>query len=73
MAVGALAVAAPARLTVATYNIHAGAGEDGTYDLARTADAVRALHADVIGLEEVDVHWGSEAASRTKHANWWKS
>lgn len=49
--------AAPAHLAVATYNIHAGAGEDGRYDLDRTAAAIRALHADVLGLEEVDVHW----------------
>ncbi|WP_236792805.1 endonuclease/exonuclease/phosphatase family protein [Amycolatopsis sp. GM8] len=54
--------ATPAHLTVATYNIHAGAGEDAVYDLARTADAIRSLHADVIGLEEVDVHWGDRSA-----------
>ncbi|UIJ56508.1 endonuclease/exonuclease/phosphatase family protein [Amycolatopsis acidiphila] len=53
--------AAPAHLTVATYNIHAGAGEDGGYDLDRTAGAIRALGADVIGLEEVDVHWGERS------------
>ncbi|MBB2938161.1 endonuclease/exonuclease/phosphatase family metal-dependent hydrolase [Amycolatopsis bartoniae] len=55
------AQAAPAPLRVATYNIHAGAGEDGVYDLDRTAAALRDLHADVIGLEEVDVHWGERS------------
>ncbi|MEU4191004.1 glycoside hydrolase family 3 N-terminal domain-containing protein [Kribbella sp. NPDC026611] len=46
------------RLTVASYNIHAGAGEDNVFDLDRTAQALKALDADVIGLQEVDVHWG---------------
>ncbi|WP_217142064.1 endonuclease/exonuclease/phosphatase family protein [Streptomyces sp. AC627_RSS907] len=66
-AVLGLAVAAPpataARgpsvpLRVATYNIHAGTGSDGVFDLDRQAAALRALDADVIGLQEVDVHWG---------------
>ncbi|MFB7597816.1 endonuclease/exonuclease/phosphatase family protein [Streptomyces sp. NPDC056160] len=48
-------------LRVATYNIHAGAGEDGVFDLGRTARAIRDLHADVIGLQEVDVHWGARS------------
>lgn len=49
-------------LRVATYNIHAGAGEDNVFDLDRTAATIRALHADVIGLQEVDVHWGARSA-----------
>lgn len=49
-------------LRVATYNIHAGAGEDQVFDLDRTAAALRALRADVIGLQEVDVHWGARSA-----------
>ncbi|GGW46553.1 endonuclease/exonuclease/phosphatase family protein [Streptomyces griseoloalbus] len=48
-------------LRVATYNIHAGAGEDQVFDLDRTAAALRDLHADVIGLQEVDVHWGARS------------
>ncbi|SDD89248.1 endonuclease/exonuclease/phosphatase family protein [Streptomyces prasinopilosus] len=48
-------------LRVATYNIHAGAGEDGVFDLDRTARALRDLNADVIGLQEVDVHWGGRS------------
>lgn len=56
---GAHAPAVPLR--VATYNIHAGAGEDQVFDLDRTAAAVRDLHADVIGLQEVDVHWSARS------------
>ncbi|MFB9351822.1 endonuclease/exonuclease/phosphatase family protein [Streptomyces heliomycini] len=48
-------------LRVATYNIHAGAGEDRVFDLDRTAAALRGLRADVIGLQEVDVHWGARS------------
>lgn len=48
-------------LRVATYNIHAGAGQDQVFDLDRTAAALRDLHADVIGLQEVDVHWGARS------------
>ncbi|GAA1415356.1 endonuclease/exonuclease/phosphatase family protein [Streptomyces thermospinosisporus] len=48
-------------LRVATYNIRAGAGQDNVFDLDRTARAVRDLHADVIGLQEVDVHWGARS------------
>ncbi|MEV5988047.1 endonuclease/exonuclease/phosphatase family protein [Streptomyces sp. NPDC052051] len=53
--------APPVSLRVATYNIHAGAGEDGVFDLERTARAIRGLDADVIGLQEVDVHWGTRS------------
>ncbi|WUJ72816.1 endonuclease/exonuclease/phosphatase family protein [Kribbella soli] len=49
------------RLTVASYNIHAGAGEDNVFDLDRTAQALKALDADVIGLQEVDVHWDARS------------
>ncbi|MER7485889.1 endonuclease/exonuclease/phosphatase family protein [Streptomyces sp. NPDC126497] len=48
-------------LRVATYNIHAGIGEDRVFDLDRTAAALRGLRADVIGLQEVDVHWGARS------------
>ncbi|MFF1273124.1 endonuclease/exonuclease/phosphatase family protein [Streptomyces marokkonensis] len=48
-------------LRVATYNIHAGAGQDQVFDLDRTAAALRGLRADVIGLQEVDVHWGARS------------
>ncbi|AZM64074.1 MULTISPECIES: endonuclease/exonuclease/phosphatase family protein [unclassified Streptomyces] len=57
---GSRAPAVPLR--VVTYNIHAGAGQDQVFDLDRTAAALRGLHADVIGLQEVDVHWGARSA-----------
>ena len=39
-------------LRVATYNIQAGAG-----DLRRIADEIEAMDADLVALQEVDVHW----------------
>jgi endonuclease/exonuclease/phosphatase family metal-dependent hydrolase len=51
----------PVTARFATYNIHAGAGTDNVYDLDRTAAAIRALDADVVGLEEADVHWGDRS------------
>ncbi|NJP17378.1 endonuclease/exonuclease/phosphatase family protein [Streptomyces thermoviolaceus] len=48
-------------LRVATYNIRAGAGEDGVFDLDRTARAIRSLDADVVGLQEVDAHWAERS------------
>ncbi|MEU6807522.1 endonuclease/exonuclease/phosphatase family protein [Streptomyces sp. NPDC046831] len=58
---GAGPAAPPVPLRVATYNIHAGAGQDNVFDLDRTAEAIRDLDADVIGLEEVDVHWSARS------------
>lgn len=46
---------------VATYNIQAGMGMDGEYDLDRIADTIRGMNADVVGLQEVDVHWGDRS------------
>jgi endonuclease/exonuclease/phosphatase family metal-dependent hydrolase len=43
------------RLRVAAYNIRHGAGMDDRLDLDRTAKAIAALDADVIGLQEVDL------------------
>ncbi|MFI5744466.1 endonuclease/exonuclease/phosphatase family protein [Streptomyces sp. NPDC051644] len=51
-------------LRVATYNIHAGAGMDNVFDLDRQAAEIRSLDADVIGLQEVDVHWGTRSEWR---------
>jgi len=45
-----------ATLRVMTYNIHAGHG-----DIDRTAATIRALALDIVGLEEVDVHWSDRS------------
>ncbi|WP_395104298.1 endonuclease/exonuclease/phosphatase family protein [Actinomadura sp. SCN-SB] len=52
------------RLRVASYNIRAGTGTDGRFDFARLTAAIRALGADVIGLQEVDVHWSARSQWR---------
>lgn len=54
----------PVPLRVATYNIHAGSGMDNVFDLDRQEAALRALDADVIGLQEVDVHWDARSQWR---------
>lgn len=46
---------------VMTYNIHAGIGSDGNYDIDRIADVIEASEADVVGLQEVDVNWGARS------------
>ncbi|MFE7466428.1 endonuclease/exonuclease/phosphatase family protein [Streptomyces sp. NPDC057499] len=51
-------------LRVVTYNIHAGAGMDDVFDPGRQVAELRALDADVIGLQEVDVHWGARSGWR---------
>ncbi|MFF2651746.1 endonuclease/exonuclease/phosphatase family protein [Streptomyces sp. NPDC058045] len=51
-------------LRVVSYNIHAGAGSDNVFDLDRQTEALRATDADVIGLQEVDVHWGQRSEWR---------
>lgn len=50
---------------ITTYNMHAGIGIDGNYDLDRIANTIRETGADIIGLQEVDVYWGS----RSNHEN----
>jgi endonuclease/exonuclease/phosphatase family metal-dependent hydrolase len=46
---------APA-LRVMTYNIEAG-----NHDLTRIAEVIRAAAPDVVGLQEVDVHWSERS------------
>lgn len=46
--------AATSPLRLATYNIHSGIGRDGRRDLARTAQVIAELAADVVALQEVD-------------------
>ena len=43
-------------LRVLTYNVRSGNG-----DLARTAQTIRSLSPDVVGLQEVDVHWSERS------------
>jgi endonuclease/exonuclease/phosphatase family metal-dependent hydrolase len=48
-------------LRLMTYNIHAGIGTDGNYDIERIAEVIKDSNADVVGLQEVDVYWGSRS------------
>lgn len=48
-------------LTVATFNIHHGAGNDGVVDLDRIARVIRSTHATVVGVEEVDRHFSARS------------
>lgn len=43
-------------LSLLSYNVHAGVGMDGRYDLQRVADLVDRTGADVVCLQEVDRH-----------------
>lgn len=43
---------------IMTFNIHAGIGSDAVYDRERIAKEIKAAGADIVGLQEVDVHWG---------------
>ena len=43
-------------LRVMTYNIRAGNG-----DIARTAETIRSFAPDIVGLQEVDVHWSERS------------
>lgn len=62
LALAAPAAATPSRgLTVLSFNIHHAAGEDGVVDLDRLADEIRRTRADVIGLQEVDRHYGERS------------
>ncbi|APX34490.1 hypothetical protein BH708_19220 [Brachybacterium sp. P6-10-X1] len=55
-------------LRVATYNIHHGADGRDRGDLPRTAAALAALDADVIGVQEVDVGFGTRSAHEDQPA-----
>jgi endonuclease/exonuclease/phosphatase family metal-dependent hydrolase len=54
---------------VATFNIHHGAGLDGRVDLERIAAVVEAGAPDVVGLQEVDRHFG-ERSQFVDQATW---
>jgi endonuclease/exonuclease/phosphatase family metal-dependent hydrolase len=44
-----------------SYNIHHGRGVDDRLDLARVAAEIRNSGADIVGLQEVDRHWGERS------------
>lgn len=48
-------------LTVSAYNIHHGAGTDEKLDLERIAVEIERGGAKIIGLQEVDRHWGERS------------
>lgn len=50
----------PARLVVASYNVHGCVGRDGRHDPERVAAVIRELGADVVALQEVDSRPGIE-------------
>lgn len=52
----------PRPLRVSTFNIHHGVGLDGLLDLERIAVTVESTGADVVGLQEVDRHFGERSA-----------
>ncbi len=59
-----LASTGPPALRVMTFNIHAGRDGDGDLDVRRTAAVIRSSGAEVVGLQEVDVHWSPRSAWR---------
>ncbi len=51
----------PLRLSVASYNVHRCVGADRLYLPRRTAEVIREIEAQVIGLQEVDSQLPAEA------------
>jgi endonuclease/exonuclease/phosphatase family metal-dependent hydrolase len=68
-AAGAPGAPPPRPLRVATFNIHHGVGLDGLLDLERIAATVDSTGAEVVGLQEVDVHFGMRS-NFVDQANW---
>ncbi|WP_328328896.1 endonuclease/exonuclease/phosphatase family protein [Kribbella sp. NBC_00382] len=60
-----VAAAKPARVvstvSVLTYNMHHAAGVDGVVNLERIAGVISQSGADVVGLQEVDVHFDARS------------
>jgi endonuclease/exonuclease/phosphatase family metal-dependent hydrolase len=48
-------------ITAVTYNIHFGVGMDKMYDLYRVCEDIRAIHPDIVGLQEVDANWSERS------------
>ena len=68
-AAGVPAAPPPRPLRVATFNIHHGVGLDNVLDLERIAATVESTAVDVVGLQEVDVHFGARS-DFVDQANW---
>ncbi|MEJ9233215.1 endonuclease/exonuclease/phosphatase family protein [Peribacillus butanolivorans] len=49
------------KLRVMSYNIHYGHNMNNQYDLESIANVIRESKADIIGLQEVDVHWADRS------------
>jgi len=47
-------------LDLATWNIHMGIGADGERNLERTAEVIRGMRPDLLGLQEVDNRMGAK-------------
>ncbi len=60
-AAGAAAAPPVRHLTVATFNIHHAQGTDEVLNLDRVARVIKASHADLIGVEEVDNHYSARS------------
>lgn len=41
-------------MTIMTYNIQAGDGMDGVFNLTRQIEVIKEMKADVVGIQEVD-------------------
>ncbi|WP_104167690.1 endonuclease/exonuclease/phosphatase family protein [Arthrobacter sp. SX1312] len=48
-------------VTVMSFNIHYGADGDNVFDIERTASVIEDSGAEIIGLQEVDNHWGARS------------
>lgn len=48
-------LAYPARMRVATFNVHHCEGRDGVVDVGRIAEVIRATGAEVVALQELDM------------------
>jgi endonuclease/exonuclease/phosphatase family metal-dependent hydrolase len=62
------ALASPAKagdkttdVTVMSFNIHYGADGDNNFNLERAASVIEDSGAEIIGLQEVDNHWGARS------------
>lgn len=48
-------------ITVVSFNVRHGEGTDDRLDLARTAELIKGMGADVVALQEVDRHFGERS------------